>query len=146
MSGWEGFFPYYAGYPEAFVERILACSELSDGAIIFDPWNGSGTTTFTAARRGYSAVGIDINPVMIAVAKARLLPSSEADSLVPLGKAILNNADSLSFEEDDPLGVWFETSTATIIRSIETGIRGRLIGKLTMTGSGVRIENMSGIA
>jgi DNA modification methylase len=146
MSGWEGFFPYYAGYPEAFVERILASSELSDDAVVLDPWNGSGTTTFTAARRGYSAVGIDINPVMIAVAKARLLPSSEADSLVPLGKEILNNADSLSFEEDDPLGAWFETSTAAIIRSIEQGIRGRLIGRLTFTDTGVRIEHLSGIA
>jgi hypothetical protein len=44
---------------------------------------------------GYPAIGFDLNPIMVVVAKARLLPVTEASSLVPLGHAIVDNARKL---------------------------------------------------
>ena len=92
QNGWEGFFPYYAGYQESFARNILANAGLKDDAVVLDPWNGSGTTTFAAAQLGFSAIGLDLNPVMVIVSRARTLPFSEVDSLVPLAKDILKGA------------------------------------------------------
>ncbi|WP_410712175.1 DNA methyltransferase [Bradyrhizobium sp. BEA-2-5] len=55
------------------------------GQVVLDPWNGSGTTTSVANGAGLTAVGIDINPAMAVVAKARLSPTTTKD---------LNYADS----------------------------------------------------
>jgi DNA modification methylase len=87
-SGWDGFFPYYAGYPESFARKILQGSGLKPGAVVLDPWNGSGTTTFAAAHLGFKAVGLDLNPVMVIVSRARTLPFSEIDALEPLENPI----------------------------------------------------------
>jgi DNA modification methylase len=83
QTGWEGFFPYYAGYPELFARELLKSARLPHGAVVLDPWNGSGTTTYIATSLGLDSIGIDLNPVMIIVARARLLPPSEADHLPP---------------------------------------------------------------
>src|SRR5215207_7258113 len=79
--GIEEIYPYYASFPQSFVENILRQLELDNDATIFDPWNGSGTTTASASQQGLASIGFDINPVMVVVAKARLLGSTEASSL-----------------------------------------------------------------
>jgi DNA modification methylase len=68
-EGWECYFPYYAGYPQAFADRLIKSANLDESAMILDPWNGSGTTTFSASRLGLASVGIDLNPVMSIVAR-----------------------------------------------------------------------------
>ncbi len=50
QTGWEGFFPYYAGYPETFAATLLSSANLRADAVICDPWNGSGTTTYAASK------------------------------------------------------------------------------------------------
>ncbi|QND75155.1 DNA methyltransferase [Tardiphaga robiniae] len=80
-------FPYYAGFPESFVRAVLGSEAIKPGSLIYDPWNGSGTTTSVASEMGLPSIGIDINPVMVIVAKARLLPRSELFSLRPLAAA-----------------------------------------------------------
>src|SRR5690349_13474364 len=87
-SGWSGYFPYYAGYPERFAQQLLESAGLRHGSSVFDPWNGSGTTTYVASRLGLAAQGVDVNPAMVVVARARLLPCSEADSLSPIAREI----------------------------------------------------------
>ena len=69
QSGWEGFFPYYAGYPETFARALLTSANLAGDAVVLDPWNGSGTTTYTASLLGLRSCGFDLNPVMIIIAR-----------------------------------------------------------------------------
>ena len=57
QTGWEGFFPYYAGYPEFFARELLQSAKLASGAVVLDPWNGSGTTTYTATSLGLAGQG-----------------------------------------------------------------------------------------
>lgn len=52
QTGWEGFFPYYVGYPELFARELLQSAKLPRHAVVLDPWNGSGTTTYTASAMG----------------------------------------------------------------------------------------------
>jgi hypothetical protein len=146
--GWEGFFPYYAGYPEGFARAIIGSIPLPAGAVVLDPWNGSGTTTYAASQLGFSSHGFDLNPVMVTVARARLLPASEADSIDPLAKEICayNPHETRTIAEDEPLRTWFDETTAAHLRTIERNIRRQLVGSMTQTPNGVHLENLSGLA
>lgn len=148
LNGWDGFFPYYAGYPESFARPLLESANLPKESIILDPWNGSGTTTFSASQLGFASKGFDLNPAMIIIARARLLPPSEADSLEPLAREVIKGvrADQRLLHFDDPLRWWFEPSVAALIRALESRIRRHLVGELTATNSGVNLDQISGFA
>ncbi|HEY1774026.1 MAG TPA: DNA methyltransferase [Gammaproteobacteria bacterium] len=148
QHGWDAFFPYYAGFPEPFARSLLDSAKLPQDAVILDPWNGSGTTTYAASHLGFSSVGVDLNPVMTIVSRARLLPPSEADSLESLAleitKGLRGNMELL--EPEDPLLDWFNTDTSALIRSLELRIQRHLLGELTKTQQGTKFENVSGLA
>jgi hypothetical protein len=154
LQGWEGFFPYYAGYSEAFARNILENVELRPDAVVLDPWNGSGTTTFTAAQLGYRAIGLDLNPVMVIVSRARTLPFSEIDALEPLAKAIIDRATSSDNsrarssppDSPEPLLSWFDRDTCAVVRSMERSIREQLVGSLTLSETGPNLKKFSSIA
>lgn len=148
QTGWEGFFPYYAGFPELFAREILQSARLPDEAVVLDPWNGSGTTTYTASKLGLKSVGIDLNPAMIIIARARLLAPSEADHLKPLAATILAHARSSPPElsPDDALLGWFQPATAALIRGIEQNIRRSLVGSMTQSPDGIHLDRISGTA
>lgn len=111
---------YYAGYSDRFVKSALDELRLSSDAQILDPWNGSGTTTDVCNQVGLRSTGIDINPVMIVAAKARLISGSEARRL---HKALLSQQvhapSRRKVGSDDPLTSWFSISSVAAIRSIE---------------------------
>ncbi|MCA1370223.1 site-specific DNA-methyltransferase [Bradyrhizobium sp. BRP14] len=148
QTGWEGFFPYYAGFPELFARELLQSAKLPRGAVILDPWNGSGTTTYAASSLGLTSIGIDLNPVMIVVARARLLPPSEADHLPPLAATILSHARSATptLDPSDALLGWFDTGTAAFIRGIERNIRRSLVGNMTKSPDAIHLDKISGTA
>lgn len=146
QTGWEAFFPYYAGYPEDFVRNLLVSAKLTPKATILDPWNGSGTSTFVASRLGYAATGIDINPVMVVIARARMLPSSEADSLVPLALTLTEQSSRpLPSASDDPLNDWFVPESANAIRQIEMAIRESTTGGVAHLDGSVSVGRISGL-
>lgn len=146
--GWEGFFPYYAGFPLPFAQRLLASAKLDSDAIVLDPWNGSGTTTYAAADAGLSSIGLDLNPVMVLVARARTLATSEADALNPLAKRIagLARGPAPACEADDELLLWFDESTSRCLRELEVAIRDTLVGELAMPATGPNLDMLSAIA
>jgi SAM-dependent methyltransferase len=67
----RGIFRYYAGFSSEFVVSVL--NEVArPGLRVLDPWNGSGTTTRAAMDLGLIATGVDISPLSVVVAAARL--------------------------------------------------------------------------
>lgn len=118
---------YYAGFSPKFVKDVIAALNIDKGSVIMDPWNGSGTTTHVARDMGFSAIGFDINPVMVIVAKAMLLNCSSDNKM-----KILNDLDSIieiattaqkcSAPEDEPLDSWLESESARYFRSLEKAI------------------------
>jgi DNA modification methylase len=121
-------YPYYAGYSPEFARRFLASVLPVSPEMALDPWNGSGTSTWAANVLGIPSVGVDLNPVMLVVAKARLLSRRERPSLVPLGFEII---DSLENGERhfsaDPLTTWLAPSSARHVRAIERRIHDVLL-------------------
>lgn len=148
LRGWDGFFPYYAGYPEPFARSVLASAGLAKEALVLDPWNGSGTTTFAASQLGVVSRGFDINPVMLIVARARLLPRSEADSLEPLAREIVKRlrGNQSLVKSGDPLLNWFTLPTTALVRALERRIQEHFLGDMTLLPSGLKLENISGLA
>ena len=61
--------PYFAMFPETFVEKHLAASP-HDG-VVFDPYCGRGTTMFQALLQGRAAAGSDLNPVAVCISGAK---------------------------------------------------------------------------
>lgn len=129
-ASWNEFFPYYAGFPEQFAKDIIESAKLPGDAVIVDPWNGSGTTTYAASQLGYNSRGIDLNPVMVLIARARTLSPLEADSIEPQATSLVQNITRGTGKAtpDDPLLQWFSIDTATTLRKLERRIRKRLIG------------------
>ena len=62
--------PYYTMFPLAFPWQVLAAA--SKKARVLDPFCGRGTTAYAARLLGLASVGIDTNPVAVAIAKAKL--------------------------------------------------------------------------
>ncbi len=61
--------PYYTMFPIAFPLRVLAGAERG---WVLDPFCGRGTTNFAARLVGFPTVGVDVNPIAVAIAQAKL--------------------------------------------------------------------------
>jgi hypothetical protein len=145
-DAWSKHFPYYAGFSEDFAFKILQNFEKS--MEIFDPWNGSGTTTYVASILGLKSRGLDLNPIMVVSAIARLISPLEADSIEPLAVEIARQGRTrrTHIDDTDPLLQWFAKDSAREIRAVERSIRRQLVGKMTTASSGARIDRISTIA
>lgn len=122
-SAQRDWYPYYAGYTEDFVHGILA-SHLSGVQSVLDPWSGTGTTGAACAQNGIASTGVDLNPALTVIARARITPQATADSLLPLGRKILDFARSISLEpqSDDLLSRWMQPGAAVKVRAIQHAI------------------------
>lgn len=130
VSGRAAWYPYYAGFSPMFARSFFESLGLNPGSKVLDPWNGSGTTIEAAANAGHDAQGFDINPVMIVIARARMLSDSSRQSLDPLSAAISQRALEVSaphLERHDPLELWLTPESAGAFRRLETGIQQLLV-------------------
>jgi len=141
-------FPYYAGYSAAFTTQLLQSADLTEEALVLDPWNGAGTTVQAAHKLGLQSFGLDLNPAMVIVAKAGLLSSREVPSLVPLAESIIEHASEHAGLANDPLEKWLSAESAEWIRCLESEINKTLVSHenyrpLTL---GNAVNNVSSLA
>lgn len=123
-------YPYYAGFSNAFVAATLD-RHFQDTRTLLDPWNGSGTTSVVAAGRGLAVVGLDVNPAVTLIARARLTPVAVGDSLLPMADEIVTAASRGTHVpwRDDPLGRWLRAPAVETIRRLQRAINVVLIGQ-----------------
>jgi hypothetical protein len=93
------------------------------------------------------SIGFDLNPVMVIIVKARLLPASAADSVEPLGSKIVEQAKKIFIAANptDPLTIWFGKTTAGVFRSLEISIRNHLMGPFTHSEGHVNLDRLSSL-
>ena len=139
-AGWSGFFPYYAGFSEQFARRVIQSARLGDQAVVWDPWNGSGTTTHIASALGLRAVGCDLNPAILIVARARNLEANKAGDLEALWAAARCQAsqEKHATARRDPLLKWFTSGATENIRKVSNALR-RMYGGVD-AGTVVAVE------
>jgi hypothetical protein len=58
---------------------------------VLDPFCGRGTTMYAARLAGVPAVGVDVNPVAVAIARAKLAKAS-VDSVIELAQSLLSES------------------------------------------------------
>lgn len=67
---------HFATFPEELVSRCVL-SGCPDGGTVLDPFAGSGTTLAVAARLNRHAVGCELNPEYVRLARKRVLPDAQ---------------------------------------------------------------------
>lgn len=67
----HGIHPYKGKFYPQLVKPLLNISQLPEGAVVFDPFCGSGTVALESCINGYHAIGCDINPLAVDIAKAK---------------------------------------------------------------------------
>jgi hypothetical protein len=72
--------PYYTMFPLSFPLRVLRNGARNPGWVL-DPFCGRGSTAFAARLSGLPTVGIDSNPVAVALAKAKLCKATPSEVL-----------------------------------------------------------------
>jgi hypothetical protein len=85
---------------------------------------------------------------MLIISKARLLPPSEADSLIPICEKIIAyaNHNLPEIEESDELLRWFSGSAVVAARALDQSIRDHLVGGLTISDTEVHLSRISVLA
>ena len=96
---------------------------------IIDPWNGSGTTTSVASRLGIASQGIDLNPVMTIVARARQYPAPNIEVITKQCQEVMlrSRRERRHTLTEDPLLQWLTPHSASTIRSIQAAIHNQHI-------------------
>jgi site-specific DNA-methyltransferase (adenine-specific) len=62
---------HFATFPPELVDHCLRLST-RPGDLVLDPFLGAGTTALVAAALGRRAVGIELNPAYVEIARRRL--------------------------------------------------------------------------
>lgn len=148
-------YDYYASYSSCFAQGAIGAL-LGDGdstKCVLDPWNGSGTTTIAASLKGHKAIGVDLNPALVVIARGRHLPTSVRKSLAPLANDITQVAAGLLEEPSpeepsrDALSAWFAAEARARLRALERAIDQVLVDDVPAAReSPVRPDELSTLA
>ncbi len=116
--------PYFAMFPEIFVEKHLAATKFH--GVVFDPFCGRGTTIFESLIRERDAAGCDIHPVAVCISGAKSDPPTRFETLERL--SVLEK-ESVSFRSRDYQGelsdffrLCFESSTYSQIQFLRKSL------------------------
>jgi DNA modification methylase/plasmid maintenance system antidote protein VapI len=63
-------YPYIEGFSQGFVDQIL--DKFPEDILVYDPFNGSGTTTLACSYRGVKSIATEVNPLMRFVANTKV--------------------------------------------------------------------------
>jgi len=98
--------PYFAMFPEAFVERQVR-AYTAYGEATFDPFCGRGTTVFQSLLMGRPSAGTDVNPVAACIAGAKSDPPSLEQLLVRIDELEVAY-DSAPFANPEEVSEFFQ--------------------------------------
>ena len=93
-----------------------------DARRVLDPFCGRGTTLYAARLTGRQAVGIDINPVAVAIARAKTVRASPA-AVVRLARRILLDTDEVDIPEGEFWEWGFHPHTLREVAALREGLR-----------------------
>ncbi len=123
-QGLHAWHPYYAGFSEAFVADMLSELEVRPGHLVFDPMNGSGTTTLVAQQLGLLAVGNELNPAMAIMARAKDAAFAGRDKAVDTAARVAELARKRQYDgrPDDHTHSWIPPQAFANLKRLDSEI------------------------
>jgi hypothetical protein len=97
--GLHAWHPYYAGFSESFVAEVLSELSVPKEGIVLDPMAGSGTTVVVAQKTGYLGLGVEINPALAAITRAKDATLASLDRFEDLAHTVVDQAQSTTLDE-----------------------------------------------
>ncbi|PPE97820.1 DNA methyltransferase [Enterococcus hirae] len=78
-KNFHNWFNYREGFSGILVDELLRRYPLDEKQYVLDPFSGSGTTMVASSLKGIPSLGIDINPMSVDLANAKLINYSFED-------------------------------------------------------------------
>jgi len=91
-----GWYRYKEAFSRQLVVNLLQEWRLPPGALVFDPFAGCGTMLLACQELGYPSLGVDILPLAVFIARAKLRRDYQADELEVAAERLL----SLPFQDN----------------------------------------------
>jgi len=91
--------PYFTMFPLEFPRRILT-RHARPGQRVLDPFCGRGTTNFAARLAGLETLGVDSNPVAVAITTAKLA-TSDMSGVMYAARRVLSTVRAASVPEGE---------------------------------------------
>ena len=114
---------FYAMFSEEFAEQVIERAGLAPGSTVLDSWLGVGTTASAAVVAGHHAIGVDINPVMVTIARGRVIDHESGWLEIEKVAKAVKRMGRTQVAQNDPLHLWFGLEAATTLRRWERAIR-----------------------
>jgi SAM-dependent methyltransferase len=114
--------PYYTMFPLEFPISVMRKFRQKRLRVL-DPFCGRGTTIFAARLRGHEAYGIDCSPIAIAIARAKLAETTDAD-VTALAERILEEPRDVMVPEGVFWKWAYAPSTLREVCVLREGLRG----------------------
>ena len=83
---------YKEGFSPVLVEKAIEAVGLKQDEVILDPFNGSGTTTLTAALNGYQSLGIEVNPFTSFLSRVKVI-NEDVKNIQQYTEEVINAAE-----------------------------------------------------
>lgn len=111
--------PYYTMFPLSYPAGVLAAAR--PGEWVLDPFCGRGTTNFACRVLGLPSVGIDSNPVAVAIAQAKLA-SATPQEVIALCERLLEGRGDPDVPTGEFWSLCFHPDTLRDIVRLRAGL------------------------
>lgn len=88
-------FKYSAGFSALWVRDLLQRARAEGHSTVLDPFMGSGTVVLEGERGNFEALGLERQPFVLRVARAKLAWRSDARTFQQLARQVLQRADEV---------------------------------------------------
>lgn len=119
----ESIHPYPAKFIGEIPRALIKALPCPKGALVFDPFVGSGTTLLEAQKLGLKSVGVDLNPIacLISQVKTGELPTALTETANTISKEAQNCRKVQKFEIPN-VDHWFKKDVQHAIAALLAGI------------------------
>lgn len=91
----HGVYPYRGKISAIDAQQII--KQFKKGKVLLDPFCGSGTIVYEAQKCGLKAYGVDMNPIAVDIARAKLSISNKGkEDFLKEAISVINNAKALT--------------------------------------------------